>query len=1150
MKRLITLFLAVSLCLGLCSFNVMGTESDAALKSAVSASPVVIPQEADSGTCGDNLDWSFDTETCRLDITGTGSMHSDLSGNAAPWDRYRESITTIRIADGVTSIGDNAFAWCEALTSITIPDSVTSIGEQAFYYCTALESVTIPAGVTSIKEQTFYGCTALKSVTIPDGVTSIGEQAFAWCEALTSITIPDSVTSIGDCAFSDCDSLTTITIPKNVTSIGDDVFGWCVLLKSIVVDPHNKYYSSVDGVLFNKDKTTIKRYPIGKTAISYVIPDSVVYIEQYAFSDCDFLTTITIPDSVKSISDYAFYGCSFLTSITIPGNVVSIGECAFRECDALAGVTIGNGVAYIGEQAFCCCTALESITIPDSAVYIGNEAFYNTGYYNDESNWEDGALYIGNHLIGANEDINGDYAIKEGTRTIGDRVFYNNSSLTGVTIPDSVVYIGNEAFYNTGYYNDESNWKDGVLYIDKHLIKARDDIRGSYSIKEGTLTIGENAFYGCSSLKSITIPDSVISIGIMAFCDCSSFKSVTIPDGVKYIGDYAFDGCYLHEIFVIPNGIILFGTRVITDTAVYYYGTEDEWNAKKMVENTGVNFAIIEGTCGDNLNWTLDIVTGNLDIVGTGDMYDHFSFFENKHFKDEFRSDILTVTMSDGVTSVGDNAFYGCASLTSITIPDGVTSIGVSAFDGCASLASITIPDSVTSIGDSAFDGCTALENINISDSVTIIGVCVFEGCTSLKNIIVPDGVASIGDWAFNGCASLTSVILPDSVTSIGVYAFYDTAYYNDVSNWECGVLYIGNHLIKASADIRGSIKIKAGTLTVNDYAFSDCFSLKSIIIPDGVTSIGQHAFYDCSSLETIVIPDSVTSIGDSAFSCCYGIKKVYYSGTKEQWQAITVGYNNEELIRANIVFNYVPEEEPDIQIDESANIDDFTAGYNVVTDGRLTVDIDGEGIEEGDKLTDSAYRGDGVHGWDDDDLAVEVVGAGFAVRYSFSFDTNIDVATIVFRNVYISENTGFGTLYLEAETGAGIMPLSLENGVELTNVRYIPVEGTDNYYNVVAEVAVSDVTELTLTLVTGKIYCLFDEIELYAPVVNVLYGDVSGDGVINSLDAALVLKHDACLISLDGDAFVAADVNGDGVINSLDAAQILKYDAKLITEF
>ena len=321
------------------------------------------------------------------------------------------SLTSVTIPNSVTSIGERAFSDCTSLTSVTIPDSVTNIGAFAFSACTSLTSVTIPDSVTSIGRDVFYYCTSLKSIevldnnknysseggvlfnkdktkliqypvgnekttyNIPNGVTSIGNNAFNRCTNLTSVTIPDSVTSIGNYAFSDCTSLANITIPSSVTSICDLTFYGCTSLLSIEVSNDNMNYSSIDGVLFNKDKSELITYPTGKADSEYAIPNSVTSIGDNAFHGCTSLTSVTIPNSVTSIGIYTFRGCTSLTSVIIPNSLTTIGYSAFRNCASLTSVTIGNSVTSIGGSAFSGCTSLTSVTVPDSVTSIGDYAF-------------------------------------------------------------------------------------------------------------------------------------------------------------------------------------------------------------------------------------------------------------------------------------------------------------------------------------------------------------------------------------------------------------------------------------------------------------------------------------------------------------------------------------------------------------------------------------------------------------------------------------------------------------------------------------------------------------------------------------------------------------------------------------------------------
>ena len=307
-------------------------------------------------------------------IVGDITIPSELSGHSVvsignSAFQYCSSLTSINIPEGVTSIGNSAFSYCRDLTSINVPEGVTSIGNYAFYTCDSLTSINIPGGVTSIEDSTFSGCSRLANIEIPSSVTSIGNSAFSGCSKLTSIEIPSGVTSIGNSAFYNCSSLTSIEIPSSVTSIGDYTFDGCSSLTGINVEENNQNYCSEDGVLFNKDKTKLIRYPSEKLDKQYVIPSSVTSIGNYAFEDCSNLTSIEIPSSVISIGNYAFISCSSLTSIEIPEGVTSIGEYAFSHCSSLTSIEISSSVTSIGNGAFLYCDNLTIICKSDSYAY-------------------------------------------------------------------------------------------------------------------------------------------------------------------------------------------------------------------------------------------------------------------------------------------------------------------------------------------------------------------------------------------------------------------------------------------------------------------------------------------------------------------------------------------------------------------------------------------------------------------------------------------------------------------------------------------------------------------------------------------------------------------------------------------------------------
>ena len=343
--------------------------------------------------------------------------------------------------------------------------------------------------------------------------------------------------------------------------------------------------------------------------------------------------------------------------------------------------------------------------------------------------------------------------------SIDNRAFYLCNSLISIIIPDSVAKISVNPFaycrtLKSIFVSSEHPYFfaiDGVLFrkADSCLIsypKGREYT--TYNIPQGITAIESSAFYDCKFLTRVTIPDSVTSIGDCAFSLCDSLTSITIPDSVEQIGTNPFTVCSaLKSISVSPEHP--------------YFATIDGVLFRKADK------ALISYPAGISSS---------------------------------------TYTIPQGITAIGDSAFYYCDSLTAVSIPESVTSIGDNAFYFCESLTSVTIPDSVTAIGDSAFSYCDSLTSVSIPDSVTAIGDEAFYSCSSLTSVNIPDSVTSIGDRAFSYCDSLTSVSIPDSVTAIGNRAFYY------------------------------------------------CDSLTSVSIPNSVTSIGDYAFGDCSNL-TLTVP-------------------------------------------------------------------------------------------------------------------------------------------------------------------------------------------------------------------------------------------------------------------------------------------------------
>ena len=350
-------------------------------------------------------------------------------------------------------------------------------------------------------------------------------------------------------------------------------------------------------------------------------------------------------------------------------------------------------------------------------------------------------------------------------------------------------------------------------------------------------SIGSYAFYGCSSLTSVTIPNSVTSIGDDAFNGCSSLTSVTIGESVTSIGNHAFSWCSSLTSITIPNSVTSIGSYA-------FFGCS-----------------------------SLTSVTIPNSVTSIG-----MEAFSNC-------SSLTSVTIGESVTNIGGFAFSGCSSLTSVTIPNSVTSIGEYAFDGCFFLTSVTIGKSVTSIGEEAFKWCSSLTSVTINSDAIVNKAYSYDSNIShifgsqVTEYIIGESVTSIGEEAFRNCSSLTSVTIGESVTSIGYDAFYGCSSLTSVTIKSDAIVNKQYSLISNLSHIFGSqvteYVIGDNVIGIGDDAFSGCSSLTSVTIGESVTSIGDDAFYKCSSLTSITIPNSVTSIGEYAFWYCSSLTSV-----------------------------------------------------------------------------------------------------------------------------------------------------------------------------------------------------------------------------------------------------------------------------------
>ena len=518
-----------------------------------------------------------------------------------------------------------------------IPQDVTSIGDWAFSGCSSLEKLTIPVGVTSIRGWAFSGCSSLKSLTIPVGVTNIGVRAFGDCSSLESLVIPSGVASIGERAFEGCSALKSIEIPASVLSIGERGFWNCSSLTTIKVAKNNPEYCSVGGALFHRKQRKLIAYPIGKNDEKYAVLVGVTRIGESAFAHSSLLKSIVIPDGVVSIEESAFAYCSSLESIAIPASMTSIESCAFWGCSSLKSIVIPTDVTSIGDRAFESCVSLESVIIPPGVTGIGENAF-------------EGCFSLKSIVIPAS------------VTSIGEGAFSRCSSLSAIEVAKN-----NPEYCSVG----------GALFHRRQrklLVYPAGSNEEEYVVPKGVTSIGENAFEGCFSLKSLVIPASVTSIGSNAFSGCSSLESLTIPINAIDVEEFFFEVFPSLKLLVIPDGV----------TSIGDYFFADCMSLESVIIPASVT-SIGEGAFSGCSSLTaIEVAKNNPEYCSVGGAL--FNRRQRKLLVYPAGSDEEEYVVPKGVTSIGENAFCGCSSLKLLEIPASVTNIGDNAFEDCSSL--------------------------------------------------------------------------------------------------------------------------------------------------------------------------------------------------------------------------------------------------------------------------------------------------------------------------------------------------------------------------------------------------------------------------------------------------------------------------------
>ena len=775
---------------------------------------------------------------------------------------------------GIANIPVTYYMYQVPATEITFGanSTFTTLSNYGIYKCNNLTTFEIPKNVTYIASAAFLDSANIETITFAEGnkLLEIGSIAFDGMTSLKNFTIPSTVTAIGNSAFNET-LITSVTIPAGVTSLSAATFAGCNLTE-VIVDENNANYKSIDGVVFDKNVTTIYYYPVAKEpavvneVATYTIPETVVAIADSAFEGYKG-TAIVLPAELTSIGISAFKGAA-ITEITIPAKIVNIGMTAFMNCVDLVTFTMDPNApitafatyspsGYILDGVFDGCASLKNVTLSDNITSLGAHAF--EGCSSLETIILPSALtIIENHVFNYCNNLIS-VNIPDGVESIGNQAFAANTytteepKLESLTIPASVTFIDNNAFIY------QKNLKHIIFEADSLLQSiGNTPFSGCVSLESLDLsvatnlqTIGTNLFKGCTAIESVNLSGTQIkNIPTGTFADCTSLTEVKLPSDLETIAANAYYNATALESVVIPASVTSIGTSAFENcTSLKTVEFESGSAITALGTTTTANDNIFKNTTSLE---TLILPTG-LETIGG-------HVFENSGVKYIYQNNgIMEVSLPTALTSIGDYAFANCDGLVDVVIIGNVSYVGNYAFNDCAGLTNLTLSDGISYIGTLAFGYCTSLTSVKIPQSVTRLEGNPFSGCSGITNFELDENNVAYKfvDGVLYDFTMYTLICLPASLT--------DTSFTLPVSVYEiAGGAFAGSHI--------ESITIPNRITTIPDYAFADCLELESVTIPNSVTNIGAHAFDGCDVLNNVRIPASVVTLGDYAFANCIAL--------------------------------------------------------------------------------------------------------------------------------------------------------------------------------------------------------------------------------------------------------------------------------------
>ena len=868
---------------------------------------------------------NFSSENYDESVWGEYAIAGELS---IYWsdDKVKQSLTSVKIPEGITSISGDTFYNCTNLETIEFPSTLTSIGVEAFNGCTALKSVEFPKSLVSIGNSAF-GSTALENIILPSSLTTIGNSAFWGCSQLATIEFAEhsSLTSIGDYAFSYCTALKSVEFPKSLVSIGNSAFG-STALENITFN-----YSSVDKFLtssvegfpygcFGGDgSTNIKEIRVtnlinGQPMKNVLIPMGMETIKDYAFWNDVNVESVTFPDGFKSIPAGAFRRTA-IKALKMPASLETIGDRAFEGCDMLEEITFNEGLKTIGERAFQRCTAIAGIVLPNSVTEAGISAFAQCEDL-ESVVLSTSLTKIPRGMFAACYHL-AECVIPESVTEIGSHAFGHNFNLREIDLGSNVKSVGAYAFSIADGGGDYEQNVDSWEILNKYASLRQNKFK--VKLSEGLASIGERAFEGREGLdavrlpstlasvgnmafagtaiREITVPDAMTTIGMGAFAQMNSLKRVKlpatlteigqeafrataltdieIPEGVTTIGESAFAQCDLKSLS-LPDAVTSVGANFIEDnnSLAYLSLGAGVGELPKMASNISRCFlkmgAATPPTLGtDRLGFTPTIV---LVPEGCGDAYTKSNRWKDYNIS-AANGNVATVYVNEPgtlATEIRLSSGLFPAQVSNLIITGGTLNeddfaIMRSNMRACYDI-DLTLAGN-TEIPAGAFTGRSMLLNIKLPAATTAIGDNAFTNCAVMHLESLPATLETIGEGAFSGCTGMDSELsMPASLTRVGADAFAGSGVKRvDFSGAEGLDLSNAYNLFGGCRNL-SEVVLPNATKMIPGSMFKGS-GLSEVYLPEGLESIGSEAFKECGLLKGINLPSTVNNIGDRAFA-------------------------------------------------------------------------------------------------------------------------------------------------------------------------------------------------------------------------------------------------------------------------------------------